>query len=99
SCVTRQGFDGADVGSNQKIPVLQALWLYTVGAALSTGQEHVKGRLAPGFVADFVVLEQDPFSVRPTEISNIEITETWVGGRKVWDRSDSVEVVEGHHHH
>jgi predicted amidohydrolase YtcJ len=98
SCVTRQGFDGAHVGVNQKVTVREALWLYTVGAALSTGQERTKGRLAPGFSADFVVLEQDPFTVDPNRIAEIPVSETWVGGQKVWHKNANPVTIKAHGH-
>jgi len=84
SCATRRGFDGAVMGENQKVGVADALWLYTVGSAVATGEGHYKGRLAPGFLADFVVLRDDPTAVDPTRISQIPVLETWVGAERVW---------------
>ena len=84
SCVTRKGFDGADIGSNQKISIREALACYTVNAATATGEQDVKGRLAPGYLADFVVLGGDPITVDPDQIASIPIEQTYVGGRRVW---------------
>ncbi len=44
------------MGENQRISPREALALYTTAAAYSTGEAGLKGRLAPGFLADFVVL-------------------------------------------
>jgi predicted amidohydrolase YtcJ len=88
SCVTRQGYDGADVGSNQRISVREALACYTVNAATTSGEQDRKGRLAPGYYADFVVLGDDPLSVDPSQIASIPIEQTYVGGRRVWSADD-----------
>jgi predicted amidohydrolase YtcJ len=87
SCVTRTGHDGAPVGENQKISVSQALWLYTVGSALACGEGGWKGRLMPGFAADFTVLGDDPFTVDAKRIAAIPVLQTWVGGENVWSNS------------
>jgi predicted amidohydrolase YtcJ len=84
SCVTRTGWDGTPIGRSQRISTLEALELYTVGSAYASGEQHSKGRLAPGYLADFVVLHEDPLSVDPARLSTIEVQATYVGGVKVW---------------
>jgi predicted amidohydrolase YtcJ len=84
SCVTRRGYDGALVGPSQRITPAEALALYTLGGAEASGEAAVKGRLAPGYLADFVVLGADPLATQPEEISTISVRETYVGGRRVW---------------
>lgn len=86
SCTTRRGWDGVLVGENQRITPAEALALYTTGAAYASEEDHVKGRLAPGYLADFVVLEDDPLSVEPSALGAIAVRETYVGGRRVWPR-------------
>src|SRR5205085_10965792 len=46
----------------QALSIQDALWAYTLGAALATGEQDSKGSLAPGKVADMVVLSTDIFS-------------------------------------
>lgn len=84
SCVTRTGFDGAPIGLNQKIEPMEALWLYTVGSAAACGESGWKGRLMPGFAADFVVLDENPLAAKLDRIAGIPVLQTWVGGRNVW---------------
>lgn len=86
SCVTREAWDGGTLGENQRISAYEALALYTTGAAYATCEEHVKGKLAPGFYADFVVLGDNPLSVDPARLSQIPILATYVGGEQVWSR-------------
>lgn len=85
SCVERRSLDGSLVGASQRISVEEALRLYTSGAAYATGEEHLKGRLRAGLLADFVELSQDIFETPLAEIAALEVQSTWVGGRCVFD--------------
>jgi len=85
SCVTRTGYDGTPLGLSQRITPYEALALYTVNAAYAAGEDEVKGRLAPGYLADFVVLGDDPLTVDPAALGTIPVRATYVGGAKVWD--------------
>ncbi|MEU3269606.1 amidohydrolase family protein [Saccharomonospora sp. NPDC006951] len=85
SMVTRMGADdGVVVGASQRITAKEALMVYTTGSAAACGDEHRKGRLAPGFLADFVVLGDDPLAAEPERIAGIPVSHTYVGGRRVW---------------
>ncbi len=84
SCTTRRGFDGPVMGENQRISPLEALALYTTGAAYLAGEEEIKGRLAPGYLADFVVLGEDPLTVEPGRLGAVAVRATYLGGKKVW---------------
>lgn len=84
SCVTRRGTDGVVVGASQRITPYEALALYTTGAAYASDEQDVKGRLAPGYLADFVVLGDNPLTVDPDHLSEIPVRETYVGGKLVW---------------
>jgi predicted amidohydrolase YtcJ len=84
SCVTRRGFDGATIAPSQRITAAEALALYTTGSAEASGEAAVKGRLAPGYLADFAVLGGDPLTTAPDEIAAIPVHATYVGGRRVW---------------
>jgi predicted amidohydrolase YtcJ len=72
----------------EALEVQEAVQLYTRNAAYASAEENVKGTLAPGKYADLVVLEKDPFTVQPTEITEIKVLMTIVGGRVVY-RSNS----------
>ena len=87
SCVTRQGWDGPVLGGSQRITVREALACYTTKSAEAAGEEAYKGRLAPGFVADFVVLDRNPLTADPGGLSALGVQATYVGGRQVWPRS------------
>lgn len=84
SCVERRALDGTPIGRSQRISVAEAVALYTTGAAYASGEEHLKGRLRAGMLADFVELSSDPFETSPAEIAGLEVRSTWVGGRSVY---------------
>jgi predicted amidohydrolase YtcJ len=83
SCAERRALDGTPIGPSQAITVREAFDLYTRGAAYASGEEGIKGTLAPGMLADLVELGRDPFSVPPAEVVDIPVRSTWVGGRRV----------------
>jgi predicted amidohydrolase YtcJ len=62
----------------------EALRLYTVGSAWFSGEEDVKGRIAPGQFADFAILSRDYFSVPEEQIGAIESVLTVTGGDVVY---------------
>ncbi len=64
--------------------VKEALDSYTVRGAEASFEEGFKGLIAPGYLADFAVLGQDPFKVDPSAIKDIPVLATYLGGRRVW---------------
>ena len=58
--VTRTGWNGETWGANQKITVDEALRVNTLNGAYATHEEAIKGSVAVGKLADFVVLADDP---------------------------------------
>jgi predicted amidohydrolase YtcJ len=85
AAVTRR--DEADTMSFHPEAVLtigQALYAYTQGSAYAEFAEGWKGRLAPGYVADFVVLDRDLVHATPRALLGTKVLETYVGGRLVY---------------
>ncbi|MCW2943862.1 MAG: putative amidohydrolase ytcJ [Actinoallomurus sp.] len=84
SMVTREGLDdGEPVGTSQRVSVEEALRIFTVGSAEAEDASGVKGRLAPGYLADFVVLGENPLTIDPHGIASIPVRATYVGGERV----------------
>jgi hypothetical protein len=71
----------------QKLTVWESIYYYTWGSAYGEHLEHVKGSLAPGRLADLVVMDRDLFVIPPSEILDAQVDYTIVGGRVVWDRA------------
>jgi predicted amidohydrolase YtcJ len=68
----------------QKVTIQEALAAYTTGAAYAQFAEREKGTLAPGMLADFVVLDRDLTKVPSPEILKTQVLRTVVGGRTVY---------------
>ena len=89
SAVTRRTLDGMPAEGwfpEERIGVESALRAYTVNNAFASGEEGVKGRIAPGYYADLVVVERSPLEVAPAELKDLRVELTIVGGRIVFDR-------------
>jgi predicted amidohydrolase YtcJ len=89
SMVTRTDYKGRVWGANQKVTVDEALTIATINGAYASSEEQLKGSIAAGKLADFVVLEQDPHEVSPDAIMNIKVNRTVVGGRTVYPKQPS----------
>lgn len=89
AAVTRRTIDGKNPGGwfpEQRISVSEALTAYTSGAAWAAFEENEKGTIAPGKLADFVVLSQDLLAVPKEEIVKTQIDATVVGAKIVYTR-------------
>jgi hypothetical protein len=87
SAVTRKNEAGTrEYFPEQKITIEQALAAYTTGAAFAQFAEKEKGTLAPGMLADFVVLDRDLTKIQPPEILKTEVLRTVVGGKTVYQK-------------
>jgi predicted amidohydrolase YtcJ len=82
--VTRKGWNGETWGVNQRISVDEALQVLTINAAHASYEETIKGSIATGKLADFVVLAEDPLTVNPDKIKDIQIVRTVTGGNAVY---------------
>jgi predicted amidohydrolase YtcJ len=68
----------------QKLTISQTLYAYTEGSAFAEFAESWKGRLAPGFAADFVVLDRDLTAIAPRAILGTRVLRTVVAGKTVY---------------
>ena len=89
AAVTRRTLDDAYPQGwvpEQKITVEQALRAYTIDAAFASFEDHIKGSIAVGKLADFLILDQNLLEISPEEIKDAQILATYVGGKKVYAR-------------
>jgi len=92
AAVTRKSEDGAkEYFPEQKLTIHEAIAAYTTGAAYTEFAESEKGSLAPGMLADFVVLDRDITKVEPGEILGTRVLRTVVGGKTVYQASETGE--------
>ncbi|HXB20485.1 MAG TPA: amidohydrolase [Candidatus Solibacter sp.] len=86
AAVTRKNEAGTkEYVPEQKITIDQAIAAYTSGSAYAQFEETEKGTLAPGMLADFVVLDRDITNVNPAEILKTHVLRTVVGGKTVYE--------------
>jgi hypothetical protein len=86
NAVTRQRADGTPAAGwvpEQRVTLDQALAAYTRDAAWGQFEDGMKGTLAPGKLADVIVLSQDLFKISPLEIYKTKVMLTIVGGKVV----------------
>ena len=91
AAVTRSTLDGKNPNGwvpEQKISVREALKAYTKNAAYASFDENIKGTLETGKLADFVVLNENIFKTEPSQIKNIKVLQTFVGGKMVYENMD-----------
>jgi len=86
AAVTRKSEDGKqEFFPEQKLTMDQAIAAYTSGAAFAEFEEKEKGRLAPGMLADFVVLERDITAAPAEKLLATKVLRTVVGGKTVYE--------------
>jgi len=81
SMVTRKTASGAEIGAAQAISVDEAMRCYTVNPAIAERQAGSKGTLAPGKLADLIVLDRNLYDIPADAIRATEVRATLVGGR------------------
>lgn len=70
----------------ERICAADAVHIYTAGSAAACGRERELGQIAPGMLADFIVLDRDITAYDPREIQFAQVLATYVGGRRVFER-------------
>jgi predicted amidohydrolase YtcJ len=90
TAVTRETVTGEVVGPDQRIDVEDALRLYGPEAAYLEFAEDEKGTLAPGRLGDVTVLSDDPMETPPSELTELDVEYTVVGGDVAYERGRGV---------
>lgn len=86
AAITRTSEDGRKTYyPAEKITIEQALAAYTTGAAFAEFAEKQKGKIEPGMLADFVVLDQDITAAQPAKVLQTKVLRTVVGGKTVYE--------------
>jgi predicted amidohydrolase YtcJ len=89
AAVTRRTIDGKNPGGwqpQEKVTVAESVKAYTYNAAYAEREESIKGRIAPGQLADIVVLSEDIFGMDPVRIEGVKVEMTLLGGEVVYER-------------
>ncbi len=85
SLVNRRSDSGGPLGKSQAITVTEALRTYTTLGAWTGFEEDLKGSIEIGKLADFAVLDRDPWTIDSLDLKNVQVTATIVGGEVVYE--------------
>jgi len=86
SAVDRCDGAGHPLAAEQSITAAEALYGYTMGGAIASGDEANRGSLAPGKWADLAVLSDNPLEVPTGAVTAIVVEQTWIAGRLAYER-------------
>ena len=89
AAVTRKVSSGGTFYPDQKMSRIEALRSYTIQNAYAAFEDHLKGTLSPGKLADITVLTRDITTVADEEIMQTKVAYTIVGGRVVYELAGS----------
>jgi len=90
--MTREDAKGEPAGGwmpEQRLTFEEALTAFTRGGAYAGFAEDRFGTLAHGERADFLLIDRDISMTRPAEIRNIQVIETWIGGKRVYVKGET----------
>ncbi|EGS31433.1 amidohydrolase family protein [Peptoniphilus sp. oral taxon 375 str. F0436] len=90
SAVTRQRVNGEPEGGlypNERVSVEDAIDCYTIEGAYTEGNEKIKGRIQPGYLADFIILDRDIFTIDKMDIKDVKVEETFINGESVYKKN------------
>jgi len=85
AAVTRRAESGQELLPQEAISPQQALAMYTTSAAYTSFEENIKGSIAPGRLADMVILSADPLVSPPEQLKDIRVEMTIIDGRVAWE--------------
>ena len=86
AAITRKSENGKqEYFPEQRLTIDQAIAAYTTGSAFAEFEEKDKGKLVPGMLADFVVLDRDLTASSPEKILGTKVLRTVVGGKTVYE--------------
>ena len=97
AAISRQDMEGQPPGGwipSEKLTFAQALAAYTRGSAYAGFAEDRIGSLERGKWADFVVVDRDPTQIDAQALARTQVLQTWIAGKKVWERPASAAAPE-----
>ena len=84
--VNRISREGHVIGKDLRIPVYEALKGITIHGAIQYGEQDQKGSLEAGKQANFVLLSQNPLTIDPMKLDQIQVDETVFKGKVIYKR-------------
>ena len=85
--ITRRGPDGVQHGFREEaVSREEAIRMYTANGPYLSWEENIKGTIEPGKLADMIILDQDPLTVPEDQLLAINVDQTYLWGKLVYDR-------------
>ena len=85
--IYRERPDGLAYFKDEGISFKEAFDAYTTAGAYFSYEEHIKGKLEPGFMADFFAVSKSLESLHPTELLKAKVEKTYIGGECTFSRA------------
>ncbi|MEZ4668998.1 MAG: amidohydrolase family protein [Anaerolineae bacterium] len=86
AAIDRLDPDGEPIAADQAISAPEALYAYTMGGAIASGDDNNRGSLTPGKWADLVILSGDPLATPSENLLDLKVEQTFVGGERVYEQ-------------
>ncbi len=86
AAVTRKGMHGHQLGTKEAITVPEMLRTMTVNPAYLTEEDHIKGSIEPGKLADLAILDRNLLETPAENLKDIRVEKTMIDGRFVYER-------------
>jgi hypothetical protein len=84
--VNRTSRSGTVVGPDERVTPYEAMKMVTIWGAEQFGEQATKGSIKEGKLADLVVLSDNPITMDPAKINQVQVLETIKEGKTVWVR-------------
>jgi hypothetical protein len=86
AAITRTTSKGNVISKNENVTIKEAIYAYTVGSAFAEMNEDVKGTLEPGKVADFIVVDKNPYQISINETESVQNLKSFINGVEVYSK-------------
>jgi hypothetical protein len=84
---SRKTITGERIAPQESVSLSTALSLYTSEAAKMSQIPHY-GCIAPGYLADFIMLNQNPLQAANNDVNAIHVTDTFINGKLAWSKAE-----------
>ncbi|MEX0925739.1 MAG: amidohydrolase family protein, partial [Dehalococcoidia bacterium] len=85
--MTRETMNGDVCGPDEKVDLDTALRFHTINGAYASFEDHIKGSIEPGKLADVVVLSRDLRDYSPHDVRDVKVEATYVDGKVAYKRT------------
>jgi hypothetical protein len=85
AAMDRQDANGSPLAPEQAITAYEALYAYTMGGAIASGDADNRGSLTPGKWADLAILSGDPLRTPTENLLQLKVEQTYIGGKLAYE--------------